>query len=181
MARSEEAVRAELESFQKSLQGTVPSEVASKIAGLLAPGELITFAWKTTSMPIRAVVLTQKRVVAFTSGEGVAAAQIDSLEWANAAEVGWGSVTYHPELTAIEVKGRLGHSLRLVIDRMTTTPKQRQELMDRIRNHVGHAHMRLDEEGSLLSQLERLAALRESGALTEEEFELAKQKVLQPG
>ena len=61
-------------------------------------------------------------------------------------------------------------------------PEELAALVARIRTHVGQLHASARStpaaENTLLDKLERLAKLRQSGALDEEEFRAAKRKLL---
>ena len=91
---------------------------------------------------------------------------IITLEWDSG-----GVALINTQFVPLELAGQCQH----IIDRMTDIEKSRSETFEATTNE-----MKLDTAPNLIEQLERLAALHQSGALTDKEFTAAKAGLMSP-
>ncbi len=109
-----------------------------------------------------------------------ASCRIETVEWTELQEIGEPRLkpVAGADLVTVELAGPF-RKISLAVDLGTTTARQWQELLRQLGDFVADAKKARASAGSpLVAELERLAGLKESGALTEREFKAAKRELL---
>lgn len=205
MGRPAQQVDTEL----KSVGVHVPGEYLGAIAEKLAPGESVEYGLRVQADPLAFAVLTDRRLLSCTcrratysmpvfpeadldpvaAGQALrtapveicpASCSIGGVELADIKEVGWSRArpfSATSDTTSLEVFAP--YRFAITMDTTATTARQRQDLLAQIRVQAERAKVRPRDGSPLVAELERLAQLKERGAITAREFNAAKRKLLQ--